>query len=236
MRKIIIIPARIQSERLPEKPLRLIKNKPMIKWTFDAGIKSSADKVQVATDSVKISKLFNSKDIVMTSADHNSGTDRVYEAVAKLGLNDNDVIINLQGDEPFIDPDDLNNLFDIFSKKNVSMATLYSDLISKSDINNPNIVKVVVRNGIALNFFRNTKLQKNLFIHQGVYAFKYKILKNFISWKPSENEKNFKLEQFRAMDNGVTINVLKSVSEVHLGVDTEEDLNRANEIAKENNY
>lgn len=208
----------------------------MIKWTFDAGIKSSADKVQVATDSVKISKLFNSKDIVMTSADHNSGTDRVYEAVAKLGLNDNDVIINLQGDEPFIDPDDLNNLFDIFSKKNVSMATLYSDLISKSDINNPNIVKVVVRNGIALNFFRKTKLQKNLFIHQGVYAFKYKILKDFISWNPSENEKKFKLEQFRAMDNGVKINVLKSVSEVHLGVDTEEDLNRANEIAKENNY
>ena len=151
-------------------------------------------------------------------------------------MNDNDVIINLQGDEPFIDPDDLNNLFDIFSKKNVSMATLYSDLISKSDINNPNIVKVVVRNGIALNFFRNTKLQKNLFIHQGVYAFKYKILKDFISWKPSENEKKFKLEQFRAMDNGVKINVLKSVSEVHLGVDTEEDLNRANEIAKENNY
>ena len=101
----------------------------MIKWTFDAGIKSSADKVQVATDSVKISKLFNSKDIVMTSADHNSGTDRVYEAVAKLGLNDNDVIINLQGDEPFIEPDDLNNLFDIFSKKNVSMATLYLSLI-----------------------------------------------------------------------------------------------------------
>ena len=117
MRKILIIPARIQSERLPEKPLRLIQNKPMIKWTFDAGIKSSADKVQVATDSVKISKLFNSKDIVMTSAGQNSGTDRVYEAVAKLDLNDNDVIINLQGDEPFIDPDDLNNLFDIFSKK-----------------------------------------------------------------------------------------------------------------------
>ena len=236
MKKILIIPARIQSERLPEKPLRLIKNKPMIKWTFDAGIKSSADKVQVATDSVKISKLFNSKHIVMTSPNHNSGTDRVYEAVSKIGLNDNDVIINLQGDEPFIDPDDLNNLFDIFSKKNVSMATLYSDLIRKSDINNPNIVKVVVRNGIALNFFRKTKLQKNLFIHQGVYAFKYKILKNFISWKPSENEKNFKLEQFRAIDNGVRINVLKSVSEVHLGVDTEEDLNRANEIAKENNY
>ena len=236
MRKILIIPARIQSERLPEKPLRLIQNKPMIKWTFDAGIKSSADKVQVATDSMKISKLFNSKDIVMTSADHNSGTDRVYEAVAKLGLNENDVIINLQGDEPFIDPIDLNNLFDIFLKKNVSMATLYSNLISKNDINNPNIVKVAVRNGIALNFFRKTKLQKNLFIHQGVYAFKYKILKDFISWNPSENEKKFKLEQFRAMDNGVKINVLKSVSEVHLGVDTEEDLNRANEIAKENNY
>ena len=76
----------------------------------------------------------------------------------------------------------------------------------------------------------------NIFIHQGVYAFKYKTLKNFVSWKPSDNEKKFKLEQFRALDNGIKINAIKSVSKIHLGVDTEDDLKKANEIAKDDSY
>ena len=100
MKKIIIIPARINSERLPEKPLRLI-----------------SDLVKVATDSKKIFSLFSNENAVMTSSNHISGTDRVYEAVSKIGLKDNDVIINLQGDEPFIDPKDLNNLFDLIAKE-----------------------------------------------------------------------------------------------------------------------
>ena len=93
MKKIVIIPARIQSERLPEKPLRLILNKPMINWTFEAGLKSSADIVQVATDSEKIYDLFSNDHAVMTSATHLSGTDRVNEAVSKIGLSDHDVMI-----------------------------------------------------------------------------------------------------------------------------------------------
>ena len=102
MKKIVIIPARIQSERLPEKPLRLILNKPMINWTFEAGLQTSADIVQVATDSKKIYDLFSKDNVVMTSSSHLSGTDRVNEAVSKIGLNDHDLIINVQGDEPFI--------------------------------------------------------------------------------------------------------------------------------------
>ena len=97
LKKIVIIPARIQSERLPEKPLRLISNKPMINWTFEAVLKTSADIVQVATDSKKIYDLFSKDNAVMTSSSHLSGTDRVYEAVSKIGLNDHDVIINVQG-------------------------------------------------------------------------------------------------------------------------------------------
>ena len=232
MKKIVIIPARIQSERLSQKPLRLILNKPMINWTFEAGLKTSADIVQVATDSKKIFNLFSKDNAVMTSSSHHSGTDRVYEAVLKFDLNDDDVIINVQGDEPFIEPEDINNLFDLFSKEEITMATLYSDLKSTDELEDLNKVKILVDRGIAINFFRKTSLEDNIFIHQGIYAFKYKTLKSFVSWRPSENEKKFKLEQLRALDNGITINAIKSVSKIHLGVDTEDDLKKANEIAK----
>ena len=236
MKKIVIIPARIQSERLPEKPLRLISNKPMINWTFEAGLKTSADIVQVATDSKKIYDLFSNDNVVMTSSDHHSGTDRVNEAVSKIDLSDNDAIINVQGDEPFINPDDINNLFDLVSNEKITMATLYSDLKSLGELEDSNKVKILVNDGIALNFFRETSLEDNIFIHQGIYAFKYKTLKSFVSWKPTDNEKKYKLEQFRALDNGITINAIKSVSKIHLGVDTEDDLKKANEIAKKSSY
>ncbi len=236
MKKIVIIPARIQSERLPEKPLRLILNKPMINWTFEAGLKTSADIVQVATDSKKIYDLFSNDNVVMTSSDHHSGTDRVNEAVSKIDLSDNDVIINVQGDEPFINPEDINNLFDLVSNEKITMATLYSDLKSLGELEDSNKVKILVNDGIALNFFRETSLEDNIFIHQGIYAFKYKTLKSFVSWKPTDNEKKYKLEQFRALDNGITINAIKSVSKIHLGVDTEDDLKKANEIAKKSSY
>ena len=212
----------------------MILNKPMINWTFEAGLKTSADIVQVATDSKKIFNLFSKDNAVMTSSSHHSGTDRVYEAVSKFGLNDDDVIINVQGDEPFIEPEDINNLFDLFSKEEITMATLYSDLKSTDELEDLNKVKILVDRGIAINFFRKTSLEDNIFIHQGIYAFKYKTLKSFVSWRPSENEKKFKLEQLRALDNGITINAIKSVSKIHLGVDTEDDLKKANEIAKKN--
>ena len=236
MKKIVIIPARIQSERLPEKPLRLILNKPMINWTFEAGLQTEADIVQVATDSKKIYNLFSKDNAVMTSESHLSGTDRVNEAVSKIGLSENDVIINVQGDEPFINPEDINNLFNLVSKEEIEMATLYSDLNSLDELEDSNKVKILVNDGIASNFFRETSLEKNIFIHQGVYAFKYKTLINFVSLKPSDNEKKYKLEQFRALDNGIKINAIKSVSKIHLGVDTEEDLIKANEIAKDDSY
>jgi 3-deoxy-manno-octulosonate cytidylyltransferase (CMP-KDO synthetase) len=236
LKKIVIIPARIQSERLPEKPLRLILNKPMINWTFEAGLQSSADIIQVATDSKKIYDLFSNDNAVMTSSSHLSGTDRVNEAVSKIGLSDHDVIINVQGDEPFISPEDINNLFILISKEEISMATLYSDLKSLDELEDLNKVKILVNDGIASNFFREASLQKNIYIHQGVYAFKYKTLKRFVSWKPSDNEKKYRLEQFRALDNGIKINAIKSVSKIHLGVDTEDDLKKANEIARDDSY
>ncbi len=234
MKKIIIIPARINSERLPQKPLRLISNKPMINWTYEAALNTSADLIKVATDSKKIFNLFSSENAVMTSSNHISGTDRVYEAVSKIGLKDNDVIINLQGDEPFISPKDINNLFDLVAKEEVKMATLYSELKSPSELKDLNVVKILINNGTALDFFRKTSIKENVFIHQGIYAFKYKTLQNFVNWDSSANEKKYKLEQLRALDNGITINAIKSISKIHLGVDTEDDLKKANEIAKKN--
>ena len=208
----------------------------MINWTFEAGLQTTADIVQVATDSKKIYELFSNDNAVMTSKNHLSGTDRVNEAVSNIGLSDHDVIINVQGDEPFINPEDINNLFDLVSKKEIEMATLYSDLKSLEELEDSNKVKILVKDGIASNFFRETSFENSIFIHQGVYAFKYKTLKSFVSWKPSENEKKYKLEQFRALDNGIKINAIKSVSKIHLGVDTEEDLRKANEIAKDDSY
>ena len=208
----------------------------MIKWTFEAGLQSSADIVQVATDSKKIYDLFSDDNAVLTSSSHLSGTDRVNEAVSKIGLSDHDVIINVQGDEPFISPEDINNLFILISKEEISMATLYSDLKSLDELEDPNKVKILVNDGIASNFFRETSRKNNIFIHQGIYAFKYKTLKRFVSWKPSDNEKKHRLEQFRALDNGIMINAIKSVSKIHLGVDTEDDLKKANEIAKNDSY
>ena len=116
----------------------------MINWTFEAVLKTSADIVQVATDSKKIYDLFSNDNVVMTSSSHLSGTDRVYEAVSKISLSDHDVIINVQGDEPFINPEDINNLFDLVSKEEIEMPTLYSDLKSLEELEDLNKVKILV--------------------------------------------------------------------------------------------
>ena len=208
----------------------------MINWTYEAALNTSADLIKVATDSKKIFNLFSNENAVMTSSHHISGTDRVYEAVSNIGLKDNDVIINLQGDEPFVDPKDIDNLFELVSKEEVKMATLYSELNSPNELKDLNVVKILINNGTALDFFRKTSIQENVFIHQGIYAFKYKTLQSFINWDSSAKEKKYKLEQFRALDNGIKINAIKSISKIHLGVDTEDDLKKANEIAKKNSH
>ena len=97
-------------------------------------------------------------------------------------------------------------------------------------------VKILIDNGTATDFFRKTSTKENVFIHQGIYAFKYKTLQSFVNWDPSANEKKYQLEQLRALDNGITINAIKSISKIHLGVDTEDDLKKANEIAKRNSH
>ena len=247
MKKIVIIPARLDSERLPEKPLKLIDKKPMIEWTYLAAKNSIADEIIVATDSNKIKKVVEEFEgnAVLTSDQHQTGTDRIFEVANNLDLKDEDIVINVQGDEPFIDPVDINNIFDSFldvennlpSKLETildhEMTTLYSAHETLPTKNNSNEVKVKVDECISLDFSREVEGDtSDWFIHLGIYGYKFKCLKNFVKWQQSKRELEFKLEQLRALDNGVLIKALPSKSLFHLGVDTEKDLIEANEIAK----
>ena len=247
MKKIVIIPARLDCERLREKPLKLIDKKPMIEWTYQAAKNSIADEIIVATDSNKIKKVVEEFEgnAVLTSDQHQTGTDRIFEVANNLDLQDEDIVINVQGDEPFIDPVDINNIFNSFlvvennlpSKLETildhEMTTLYSAHETLPTKNNSNEVKVKVDECISLDFSREVEGDtSDWFIHLGIYGYKFKCLKNFVKWQQSKRELEFKLEQLRALDNGVLIKALPSKSLFHLGVDTEKDLIEANEIAK----
>ena len=247
MKKIVIIPARLDSERLPEKPLKLIDKKPMIEWTYQAAKNSIADEIIVATDSNKIKKVVEEFEgnAVLTSDQHQTGTDRIFEVANNLDLQDEDIVINVQGDEPFIDPVDINNIFHSFLnvENNLpfkletildhEMTTLYSAHETLPTKNNSNEVKIKVDECISLDFSREIKGDtSDWFIHLGIYGYKFKCLKNFVKWQQSKRELDNKLEQLRALDNGVLIKALPSKSLFHLGVDTEKDLIEANEIAK----
>ena len=235
MKKIIIIPARLHSERLPFKPLKLIGEKPMIQWTYDAAILSNADEVKIATDSIEIQSIFDDGIALMTSSMHKSGTERVYEVAKKISKSKDDVIINLQGDEPFINKLDLNNLFSSLVEVENEMATLYREINSKDELTDENIVKVKLNNGYAEEFSRNFKQSDDCYVHLGVYAFSGNSLENYNNLEPTDSEKIQKLEQLRAIENNIPIKGIKSLAKIHIGVDTEEDLIKANEVIKKNN-
>ena len=235
MKKIVLIPSRLQSERLPEKPLKLIGNKTMINLVYEAAIKSVADKTVIATDSELIfNEVVNfGGDVQMTNADHTNGTERIYEASLNLGLNDNDVVINLQGDEPFTDPNDINQIFNLFQDDKVEMVSMFSDVNDKRDLIDPNKVKVVLQDSLAQNFYRNEiEPNKNSFIHLGIYGFKFSTLETIVNLPRSENEIKMRLEQMRALDNDIPIHMIKSNAKMHLGIDTPADLKLANELIK----
>jgi len=233
LNKIVLIPSRLQSERLPEKPLKLIGNKTMIEMVYEAASKSVADKVTIATDSQSI---FNEVknfggNVEMTTPNHSNGTERIFEAAEKMGLAGEDIVINLQGDEPFSDSNDINNIFELLQEKNIEMVSMFTDLKDKSDLKNPNVVKVSVVDSVAQDFYRKeTNIDKKAYIHLGVYGFKFRTLKKLINLPKSENEIALKLEQMRAMDNNILIHMIKSVAKIHLGVDTNEDLELANKL------
>lgn len=230
----VIIPARFAASRLPGKPLLDIAGKPMLQHTFERAQQSSAKAVYIATDDQRIydaAKAFGAL-VLMTSDVHRSGTDRLHEAAVQLGLGDNDVVVNVQGDEPLIPPSVINQVaanLDIHRKAGI--ATLCELISNQTEIDDPNSVKVVFdQSGRALYFSRSTiphngsASASNCYRHIGIYGYRVSVLKQFIDWPPSELELSEKLEQLRALHNGVAIHVAVSQEKIPPGVDTQRDL------------
>ena len=244
MNKIaIIIPSRLNAQRFPNKPLKLINNKEMILHVYDAAVKSNAGEVYVATPDQKILDTVKNSggNAIKTSDNHETGTDRIFEVFKNTLNGEPNIIINLQGDMPNIEPQAISNLVSYMNKDKCDIGTLASDLNSKNEIDNPNIVKVAVKekfsNNMFLNafdFFRvNTNLTYNLYHHVGIYAFTNKALIRYVSLKRSKLELERKLEQLRALENKMSIHV-GYIKSSPLSVDTEEDLNEGKNLMKKN--
>ncbi len=231
---IIIIPSRLAATRLPKKPLIKINNKTLIMHVYEKALQSQIGEVYVATCDEEIASEVrkNGGKFIITDTNHTTGTDRVFEASQKLDLKDIDFIMNIQGDEPMINPLDIRNLNKLSKEKNFNISTLAYNIRKKEDYDNENIVKVITKNKIsnksateALNFHRVIKenSSSNIYHHFGIYLYKYSALKKFVNFKKSENETKEKLEQLRAIDNNMKINVILA-NYFSSGIDTKKDL------------
>jgi 3-deoxy-manno-octulosonate cytidylyltransferase (CMP-KDO synthetase) len=231
MKIIAIIPARYDSSRFPGKPLVLLKGKSVIQHVFEKVQGSELfDQVIVATDNDQIYnavKNFGGR-VQMTDPRHKSGSDRVAEICADL---DFDVVVNVQGDEPFIEKQPLNDLINCFQDPAVEIASLMHELTE--DIENPNYVKVITDLAGDAIYFSRSPLPHNFrnspityFRHIGVYAFRKNALLEFISFPPAELEQIEKLEQLRLLENGKKIRMVKTAYS-GFGIDTKADLQKA---------
>ncbi|NVJ51497.1 MAG: 3-deoxy-manno-octulosonate cytidylyltransferase [Gammaproteobacteria bacterium] len=240
----VIIPARFASTRLPGKPLAKIGALTMIERVYRQAEKSGARSVCVATDDQKIVdevQRFGGQ-VILTSAAHVSGTDRVYEAAQKLGLADTDIVVNLQGDEPFVPAENITQVADLVASSNHPMSTLCYPIEAAEDIENPNVVKVVKSAaGHALYFSRATipytrnpeEGHPDYFRHIGIYGFNMAFLKQYAELSESSLEQAEKLEQLRVLENGFSIAIAVAQLEPPAGIDTPEDLVAANQLVEQ---
>ena len=232
-KSVIIIPSRLASMRLPNKPLIKIRDKPLIMHVYEKAVKSGVGEVYVTTCDKEIANIVkkNGGKFIMTKNSHPTGTDRVYEASKKLDLKKNDYIINVQGDEPMISPDDIKNLNDLSINSKLEFSTLAYNIKDKIDYKNENVVKVKTKNrittssfSIALDFSRKVHNNfVNIYHHYGIYLYKFSVLNKFINLNQSKNEKIKRLEQLRALENKMNINVIMAKN-FSIGIDTEDDL------------
>jgi 3-deoxy-manno-octulosonate cytidylyltransferase (CMP-KDO synthetase) len=234
MEAVLIIPARYGSTRLPGKPLAKIQGRPLIARVVEQALKATRfSEVIVATDDVRIADVVEKAGgkAVMTSPDHESGTDRIAEAAQDVRAH---IIVNLQGDEPFIDPIDLDNVADaVAGDPYAEMATLRQPIIEERDFFDPNVVKVVTdERGYAMYFsraaipFHRHGQFEGGYKHIGVYAFKREFLLAFASHERTPLEQKEGLEQLRALQMGAKIKVIAAHGR-SLGIDTPDDLARA---------
>jgi len=221
-----VIPARLNSTRLSEKILIQIGGIPMIIQVYRQVLKAKKlDKVIVAIDDEKTQNELKKFDVpgVITSNFHQSGTDRIAEA---LKDEDTDIVVNIQGDEPEIEPELIDDLVSLFENSDTEMGTAVTSDLTVEDFENPDVVKVKIdEKGLAVNFSRQPMNGNRIFRHIGIYAFKTPILEKFIQLPPSNREKEKKLEQMRALDNEIPIHTIITDYKGR-GVDNIEDIKR----------
>ena len=231
MKTLTIIPSRLSATRLPGKPLLKINDLSIISNVFRKAQEANIGEVVVATEDQEIvdDVLKNGGRAILTSKNHKTGTDRVYEAFKKLEVKDVDLIMNLQGDEPAINIEDIISLNKKMVRNQSKMGTLAAKMKDLKDLDNENIVKVITKKNLnedkfseAETFQRGSSKVSNIYHHIGIYCYSIETLKNFVELNQSKNEIKNRLEQLRALDNDITINVALAKS-LPIGVDTEED-------------
>lgn len=245
MKVVGIIPSRYASTRFPGKPLAMIKGKTMIRRVVEQAWKSKLDAVVVATDDMRIADevLSFGGQYVLTNPNHQSGTDRCCEALDMLD-EQFDAVVNIQGDEPFIDPRQINLLVDLISQKETQLASLAKRIDEEDDLFSPNAVKVVMdHEGKALYFSRspipfmrnlaqNQWLEKGAFYqHIGIYAYKAAVLRQIAKMQPSKLELAESLEQLRWLENGLSIRMAVTDA-INVSIDIPSDLLMAEHLAK----
>ena len=231
MKTLTIIPSRLSATRLPGKPLLKIKGLSIISHVFRRAQEANIGEVVVAAEDQEIvdDVIKNGGNAIITSNNHKTGTDRIYEALKKLDPKDVDLIMNLQGDEPAINVEDIISLNKKMTIYQSQMGTLAANIKNDEDLENKNIVKVITKKNLkdegfsrAENFLRNCSKQDNVYHHIGIYCYSIETLDRFVKLEQSQNEIENRLEQLRALDNNIEINVSLAKSSP-IGVDTEED-------------
>ena len=232
MKTLVIIPSRMSATRLPGKPLLKINGLSIITHVFKKAEEANIGEVLVATEDIEIFNDVkqNGGQAILTKDTHKTGTDRVYEAFRKFDSSNIDLIMNLQGDEPLMDKEDIRNLNNLMIKFKSRLGTLASKMTKKDLFENQNIVKVKTKENLnntnfpeAIDFMRKiSNKNENYYHHLGIYCYERETLKDFVSLDQSSNEIKNKLEQLRALDNKITINVALAKSS-SIGVDTKED-------------
>ncbi|MBY7814177.1 3-deoxy-manno-octulosonate cytidylyltransferase [Vibrio fluvialis] len=241
----VVIPARYQSTRLPGKPLADIAGKPMVQWVYEQAMQAGAERVIIATDDARVEQavLAFGGTVCMTSPDHQSGTERLAEVVKLMGIEDNHIIVNVQGDEPLIPPSIIRQVADNLAASQAPMATLAVEISHEDEVFNPNAVKVVTdKDGYALyfsratipwdrdNFAKGKTVVQPLMRHIGIYAYRAGFINTYIQWPASQLEKIECLEQLRVLWYGEKIHVAVALEAPPAGVDTPEDLDAVRRI------
>lgn len=237
MKVLGVIPARYASTRFPGKPLAMINGKPMIQHVYENSRKSKKlNRLIVATDDEKIYNIVMSfwGEVVMTSTKHKSGTDRIGEIVKRRNseIGNPEIIVNIQGDEPFINPNSIDRAIEPLIKDNkINVSTLCCKITDIKEINNPNVVKVVFdKNKFAVKFSRKiipniSKRKTNYFKHIGLYVYRKNYLMKLVKMKQSKLEKAEKLEQLRILESGERIKIVE-VKKNSVSIDSPEDLKK----------